>query len=163
MREEIHGVDLDLVELRCKVRGWSCERVWADAESGQSEWAYALEITTPEGYLAIRDDGACEGALAYAQSLTAPRWTIDRLLQHPPDGWACIEQPPEPRPKVWYAIFVWGTMRFSRGDDVWEVQVHLSPSMAVTPSIDRASDHARLVERLKALSELTAIIGEIVP
>ena len=144
-------INLDLVELRAKLRGWECERranrlnVWGPAGwIWFDSWAYGGDAVAKHGPL-----------------LTAPHWTLERLLSEPPEGWRVV---PPADPDT--AVHV-----LARGDDPEATRVALgfvdSHGLLVSANVPGAAvgpeGLARLAERLKAAADLALILAEVEP
>lgn len=151
------SIDLDLVELRCRIRGWTLVRAPANCPR-------------PDAWTVRDGDGivvASHGyTLDYARPtgtalLTAPRWTLERLLSEPPEGWRVV---PPADPDT--AVHV-----LARGDDPEATRVALgfvdSHGLLVSANVPGAAvgpeGLARLAERHKAASELALILAEVEP
>ena len=148
-------IDLDLVEMRCRIRGWACERhsnrlhawgpagwVWFDS------WAYGGDAVAQYGPL-----------------LTAPRWTLDRLLSEPPEGWRVVDHV-TPRRRYWQALLAWGESYSEHNHELsCALGAHPQSLLSVTVNQTCAShaDLARLAERHKAAAELALILAEVEP
>lgn len=73
-------IDLELVKLRATVRGWEIAR----------EWPACVIVRVPPGRLVwVQPEGAHLRNLTPVTmpELVGPRWTLDRLLSEPPEGW----------------------------------------------------------------------------
>jgi len=83
----VSDIDLDLVELRCRLRGWEYERT--HAHPGDSDWSLALDIDTPEGRVWCRDDGERGGFNCGLLDpvLFTPRLTLADIIAAPGEGW----------------------------------------------------------------------------
>jgi hypothetical protein len=79
------GIDLELVKFRATVRGYPCET----DSTGLTVYRYPhdsasspyMHFTARGGY---QGDGLSDAEIV---ALIAPRWTLDRLLAEPPEGW----------------------------------------------------------------------------
>lgn len=80
-------IDLELVKLRATVRGWVFERPDDDTVGVQCK--YGGWIVYQTGRLPRREHpwGNFSAHKRIEATLTAPRWTLDRLLSEPPEGW----------------------------------------------------------------------------
>lgn len=82
-------IDLDLVELRAKARGWRVERV--REYLGGHQYVDHVSVYTPQGRIWADETGEWgNDAVAsepHEHIIAAPRWTLDRLLSEPPEGW----------------------------------------------------------------------------
>ncbi len=81
-------IDLDLIKLRATVRGWRFEQ-FDDPEQIHIECKYGGWIVYQTGRLPRREHpwGNFSAHKRIEATLTAPRWTLDRLLSEPPEGW----------------------------------------------------------------------------
>lgn len=73
-------IDLELVKLRATVRGWVFES--NDPDSALVKCGYGGWIVFCAGRPPWRE---CDKRIEAI--LTAPRWTLARLLSEPPEGW----------------------------------------------------------------------------
>lgn len=151
-------IDLDLVELRCRLRGWTCERFVEDsADYASIECKYGGELVLGADGFIHREYGWNTPAHKRIEDmLLVPRWTLDRLMSSPSDGWSCIG-----------VQLVWGdvvgdTERHEVVASVqrWDGKFGLDVSVFGDAGPD---DLARFSERLKATAELALIVAEIEP
>ena len=149
-------IDLDLVELRCKLRGWTLVRAPATCPR-------------PDAWIARDAHGITVASHGYTVEipypgtalLTAPRWTLERLLSEPPEGWRVV---PPADPDT--AVHV-----LARGDDPEATRVALgfvdSHGLLVSANVPGAAvgpeGLARLAERHKSAAELALILAEVEP
>lgn len=153
-------IDLDLVELRAKLRGWTVlargrEKIDIHTPAGSAELCSWGEIDCDEHTLA-----------EHIPTLTAPRWTLERLLSVPPEGWR-VAKAGIGRALKWGGPWLWG-------DDEWE-DYEVACSVVVLPDPARIllrttvapasgpEGLARLAERHKAAAELALILAEVEP
>lgn len=160
-------IDLDLVELRAKVRGWP-------VLPGEDE----LCVETPHGDVWVQADGTAYSVFASADSrgprcpvialLTAPRWTLARLLDSPPEGWRVMGRMGPNRGTVlgWGDRVGW----LEPPEDSAELMVEVRKGagrcvMYAHPHgyHDGGYSFARLAERHKAAAELALILAEVEP
>lgn len=155
------SIDLDLVELRCKLRGWTI----------YSRQPGEICVIVPErpGYAGavICANGADvhETGQKSADILTAPRWTLDRLLSEPPEGWRVVDHV-TPRRRYWQALLAWGESYSEHNHELsCALGAHPQSLLSVTVNQTCAShaDLARLAERHKAAAELALILAEVEP
>jgi len=148
-------IDLDLIKLRATVRGWRFEQ-FDDPEQIHIECKYGGWLMFQSGKR-IRREHPWSDTPAHKRieaTLTAPRWTLARLLSEPPEGWRSEGE-----------VMRWG------GNEVGsEVSVFVGTAsdgaLFVSTVVDnyaRATEVARLAERYKAAAELALILAEIQP
>ena len=145
-------IDLDLVELRCRLRGWKCVRFVEDGIDCVSvECRFGGEI--------ILGAGGVFGTISPWNTpahkriealLTAPRWTLERLLSEPPEGWRYDAQG---------GYLSWSedeciTAVFFPGRVLWDFDTAMRM---------RGSDAAAFAAKLKAAAELALILAEVEP
>ncbi len=152
-------IDLELVKLRATVRGWVFES--NDPDSALVKCGYGGWIVFCAGRPPWRE---CDKRIE--ATLTAPRWTLDRLLSEPPEGWT--HQRTWNTPGDILAWLTWGgSMRAESGRHEVTVIVERSPdALRMFPSIFGGAGHeglARLAERHKAAAELAYIPAEVEP
>lgn len=91
-KEGTKTIDLDLVELRCKLRGWQCFR----QREGER-----LHVTSPIGVTATIFNGVWKwggedvGDVSigdFRQILTAPRLTLAAIIADPGEGWTATSE-----------------------------------------------------------------------
>lgn len=140
------NIDLDLVEMRCKLRGWRFERTFSDHDES-APWTCALEIMTPDGHMYVRDDGEYGGDDAGTEKheliITRPRLTLADIVASPPEGWTA-------RP--------WERTRWTRFEhevaEVWfdggKVECHTMQN-----------DCAQALAAHRAVAELLVLLGEV--
>lgn len=133
-------VDIDLIELRCKLRGWECTR-------GGYGGVRSVTVSTPATWCAIWESGVSLGETPAI--LTAPRWTLDRLLSDPPKGWCQHKQ------------YGRGWLCWGDGNFVCVSVAQGLRKLRVGTHVGATDDIARLAERHKAVAELALIIAEI--
>lgn len=160
-------VDLDLVELRCKLRGWKCERFTEDgADYVSVECRYGGEFVLGADGWVGRESGWDTPAHKRIEALlTAPRWTLDRLLSEPPEGWRVLRESHSHDHRR-RGRLAWGRdLGIAHREVVAEVVV-FSTDVFCVPQIAPAegpTELARLAERLKAAAELALILAEVEP
>lgn len=151
------AIDLDLVEMRCRVRRWTLVRA-------------PSTCPRPDAWVARDDHGivvASHGyTLDYARQhgtalLIAPRWTVARLLSAPPAGWTADEVD-----DLGLTFFGWGSVPSDPIDGLSTYAVLVSinghgrlvePPKFLTTDIDTlAAANRALLELLAALAEIQA-------
>lgn len=156
-------IDLDLVELRCRLRGWKCERFTEDgADYVSVECRYGGEfVLGADGWVGRESGWDTPAHKRIEAMLLAPRWTLDRLLSEPPEGWRVV---PPADPDTAVHVLAWG-------DDPEAVRVALgfvdTHGLLVSANVPGAAvgadGLARLAERHKAAAELALILAEVEP
>ena len=146
-------IDLDLVKLRAEVRGWPWDDLGAD-----------LVVRAPHGVTVLVSD-LCR-PLPTEQwvwdLLTAPRWTLDRLIEQPPEGWVVSAGPYRYGPK---SEFYRLRAELAHGTTGARVKVNLCATGRLdvkpdTGSWGKARKHASAA---RAVAELLAILAEVEP
>jgi hypothetical protein len=142
-------IDLGLVELRCRLRGWA-------VLPGEGE----VCVERPEGDLWLSLDADPTILRGDAAMLALPRWTLDRLITHTPEGWTAN----------WAAA---GAVALDHWrDDTIEASVIIGREsggdrMLITSDVGwhvvGAAAIARLADRHRAVSELLIILAEVEP
>ena len=138
-------IDLDLVELRCRLRGWA-------VLPGYGE----VCVKRPEGDLWLRLDADPTTLRGDAAMLALPRWTLDRLMSDPPEGWTCIAG------QLSWGDVVAVTRRHEIEASIANWQGNLGLDIGVYG--DAGPDElARFAVRLRAAAELALILAEVEP
>lgn len=146
-------IDLELVELRCRLRGWPVSYRYP-AEGP----ATCLVLRQGGRLVWVRPGGATlrNGKSIDWPEVTAPRWTLERLISEPPEGWRAVSGAPYfPKEK----LLEWGGSPHAP---------EMSMRILTKPKIDmdgvrwaRPCTLARLAERHKAAAELALILAEV--
>lgn len=71
------AIDLDLVELRCRLRGWRCER--------NDAFVYAYDGDARMATFPVQGKGGVYGIQAHV--FDRPRLTLADIVASPPEGW----------------------------------------------------------------------------
>lgn len=77
-------VDLDLVELRAKLRGWECRRLKPGSPIER------VDVVRPQRTLKVYRDGRMTPGLGLYACLTRPRLTLADIVASPPEGWTAV-------------------------------------------------------------------------
>lgn len=141
-------INLDLIELRCKLRGWECTR-------GGYGGVRSVTVSTPATWCAMWESGVSLGEPP--DILTAPRWTLEKLLSEPPKGWIGMTLKGDGPAGV--LALGWNSKTEER--EVTAVIFVGSSGPTVRLSVEHTDDLARFAERHRAAAELAIIIAEI--
>lgn len=132
------AIDLDLVELRCKLRGWSCERL------RQGRPIERVDVHRPQKTYRLYRDGRLTPGLGLVTSLTRPRLTLADIVSSPPEGWEA-------------RVVSDDLARFDHADaTVW----FGSPTEALIDD-NRSEDLQRMAAAARAVAELLVMLGEV--
>lgn len=163
-------IDLALVELRCKLRGWKSYRLNAgeDGDTIAVECKYGgLVGFDADGQRTYEEAWNTPAHKRIEALLTAPRWTLERLLSEPPEGWRFERCPCG---NVGHPGWLhWGEeirRPFDTQNALHEVtlEVVVGESGVTTKPFVAASRHqGRLAEAFKAAAELALILAEVEP
>lgn len=156
----MNGIDLDLVDLRCKLRGWRCVRdVTARGEP-------FVDVHTPQRSMTFFADGIT-GYIpeSVERILTRPRLTLEDIVASPPEGWRCVDR---------------GTVNDDTPYPVWSwVMAEPDEPDHIGPSVEFARDGTtrvwlartsygaewqrpdRLVVAHRAVADLLVLLGEV--
>lgn len=139
--------DLDLVELRCRLRGW--------------EWSLSGLCVRHKGRTIVwheRHRGWCGDPDALA-ALTRPRLTLADLVASPPEGWTS-----EPINDSGARMFGWGTVPGNPDNGVSTyaavVGIH-NDGRLIEPPEYLTRDYEQLLAAHRAVAELLVLLGEV--
>ncbi len=153
-------VDLDLVQLRATVRGWTHRRFVEDGIDCVSV------LCKFGGILVLGDTGILNrvhpwGSAAHAcieAILTAPRWTLDRLFSEPPEGWRVA---PVHDDEDGIVVLDWGGSQEEPEIRAAFGFVDGVPLATIDPA--KSGRPAHLAERHRAAMGLAYLLAEIQP
>ena len=157
------NIDLDLVELRCKLRGWHCARRLTI--TGRDE----LCVTAPAGSAYVIDANGChrrsDTGVAIDEMLYRPRLTLADIIADPGEGWTC---------KVAYegsTHFLWGKedgvfhwQGSYPGGKLWDANVtigHHGPDGEVIDFIPTRVQGERRIAAHRAVTDLLVKLAEV--
>lgn len=150
-------IDIDLIELRCQLRGWTYER-FDNPSQIHIECKYGGWLQIQPGKR-VRREQPWADTTAHKRIealLMAPRWTLERLMSSPPEGWSCID-----------LQLVWGELvaetarhEIVAGVKLWDGKFGLDVSVYGDAG---SNELVRFAERLKVVAELALVVAEIEP
>jgi len=156
-------IDLDLVELRCKLRGWHCERYDSEPKSVLARTPRGSNILVHE----IASGGSWWGKhdTPYRQRvytedkalLTHPRLTLADIIADPGEGWtAAVDDDEGGHRFEWRAEY--GTYFLMRG-----ATVSRGSDGDVSDAIGCSAQGAERIAAHRAVTDLLIKLAEVTP
>lgn len=143
-------IDPDLVELRCKLRGWQCERAMKPACAyPDGDLHDTLVAFTPNGRMWFRADdwgGDDFSNQCYESDMAAPRLTLADIIADPGEGWTA-------------RVLSDDLARFDHADaTVW-----FGAPTEVLIDDNRSEDLPRMIAAARAVTDLLIRLAEVEP